>query len=145
MPAPLLIDRLRLERSYGVRDVGDLVDQDADTTSAIQEGSDVAWGILLRGFSAEDLIALCANDSAVQGSIASIVIDILARRRKEFRLPDGRTIYSADRKLAEAYLCEVTDGHRRTVAEKVANVPPTSMMNDPTRRPKKSVLSGGGF
>lgn len=146
MVAPLLIDRTRLERSYGALDVAGFADNDpADVVDALQEASDLAWGALRKGYAEDDIVTLCANDRAVQGAIASIAADVLARRRKEFRLPDGRTMYAHDRKLGEAYLESVADGHARSVAEAsaTAGLSPTRLLGNRVRPAKVSVLKGG--
>lgn len=147
MAAPILITRLRLERAYTVLDVAQCADEDADVTDAIQEASDIAWGVLRDGYSEEDIITLCANDTGVSGAIASIAMAKLARRRKEFRLPDGRTMYAADAKAALAHLTSITDGHTRSVAEAaaVASLPATRLLGDRARAPRRTFLTGGGF
>lgn len=148
MAIPLLIDRLRVENAYGALDTAQQANVDPDDIAlALQEASDIAWGILRPGFAAEEIIKLAASDEGVRGAIAAIVADVMARKRPHLRLPDGRTLYAADRRQAELHLTRIADGNPRTVAEELDINPAKAsrLLNDRTRPLKKSVLDGGGF
>lgn len=156
MAAPVLIERERVERRYGARDVAAALravppaDPDDDFDLAAQEASAVAWRILRRGFSAADIIKLCAEDQEVQGALAAIVMDTLAKGHLHLRVKDGphegRTVFWTDRAEAVKALEATADGAARTTGE-VADDPSgaSKLLNFRKRYPKTSVFDGGGF
>ena len=146
MAAPILIDQARVQRRYGATEVSQAIRDPGDLAVAIQEASDTAWRILRRGFSPEEIIKLCAEDEAVLGALAAIVMDTLAKGHNHLRLQDGRTPFWSDRAEAIKTLERTADGSERTVSE-VADDPSAAskLLNDRTRTPRRSPLCGGLF
>lgn len=111
---------------------------------AITVASEQAYGLLMAGFSTvANVQALAANDVAVRHAIAMIVREVLAEGKEQFRLPDGKTVFSDDARRARDVLRGKSTGAPRTSAEEVSPGPGQSTLLRPraSSGPKPSVFT----
>lgn len=109
---------------------------------AITEASEEAYGILLAGFTTNEKVqALVANDSSVKGAICQLTRYALTRWKKEFRLPDGKSVYQSEAREARDLLRGKASGAPRTSAETATNGPgPSSLLRPRTATPPRSLM-----
>ncbi len=99
---------------------------------AITGASDEAYGILLGGFGSNERVQrLAAEDAEVLDALALLVRYRLTRFKREFRTPDGRSVFAADVREARDALRMKGDGAKRTSAEKAVNGPGESELLRP--------------
>ncbi len=111
-------------------------------TYGIAVASEEAYGILLAGFeSVERVQALAAEDVAVRHAIAMIWRETLASGKDDFRLPDGKTIFSADARVARDLLRAKAQGARRSSAEEVAAVGQSGLLRPRASSVQRSYLT----
>lgn len=131
-----LIDRLdggaeELRRLAG--DDGTGAYDSTSVTNAIDAASGEGYGILLAGFSSNDTVAaLVANDPTVLNAICLLVRYHLTLWKREFRLPDGASMFQRDAREARDLLREKSRGGQRSSAEEVTpNGPGRSALLQP--------------
>lgn len=108
----------------------------------IDVASEEAYGILLAGFeSVERVQALAAADVSVRHSIAMIWREVLAAGKDDFRLPDGKSIFSADARVARDQLRAKAQGARRSSAEEVATVGQSGLLRPRAASVQRSYLT----
>lgn len=97
--------------------------REARVDYAITVASEEAYGILLSGFDSNARVkALVAADVAARHAIVMIWREVITQGKDEFRLPDGRTVFSADARIGRDALREKARGAKRTSAEEVTGV-----------------------
>lgn len=89
-------------------------------TYGIAVASEEMYGILKAGFGSNERVQLlAANDPSVRHAGAMIFREVLADGKDDFRLPDGKTIFSASARVGRDTLREKSRGAKRTSAEEV--------------------------
>lgn len=143
-----LIDRLDGGAEELRRLAGDNGSGSYDTTSvtkAIASASEEAYGLLLGGFTTNaNVQALVENDAAALDAVCLIARHHLVRWKRDFRLPDGGTIFSKDAREARDFLREKSRGAQRSSAEEVTpNGPGRSSLLRPrsSSGPAPSILT----
>ncbi len=109
----------------------------------IEAASEQGYGILLAGFTTNERVqALAASDTAVRHALAMIFRDVLAQGKKEFRLGDGKTMFSEDARQARDLLRGKSSGAPRSSAETTTDVGQSSLLRPRSSRGNtRSVLT----
>lgn len=100
----------------------------------ITVASEEVYSILLSGFDTNVRVQeLAANDVSVRHAAAMIFREKLVEGKDEFRLPDGKTVFSNDARVARDLLREKARGARRTSAEAVSTVGQSGLLRPRAR------------
>lgn len=115
----------------------------AKVTDAIASASAEAYGILLSGFDSNDRVeALAGADPEVLAAIARLVRYHLTIFKDGFRLPDGKSVFSADAREARDALREKARGAKRSSAEATATVGQSGLLRPRgITGPQKSIFT----
>src|SRR5574341_2274511 len=116
-----------LEANIGAGEVTRLSDDDGDgirdsTTlnQVMAEAEGLAASYLLRGFSAQQILLLAANDPYLTSSSAWIACELLSERRGEFIAPDGKGRYWVQYERAIGYCDRLAKAQIKSKGEAVA-------------------------
>ena len=121
-----LMTQRMLELRFGSKLVRDLTDRDRDgkvdpevIEEVIKEASDRVLGILLGGFSLDQVKNLTTSDYALRGMVCDVAIGIASRARPGILSTDGKTPLLSIGKMAERDLMDIASGKRRIAAEEL--------------------------
>ena len=156
-----LVERADVVAVCGPRAVDQWCDDDGDGVAeaevvddALDAASDRA-GLLLEGWSVENVVELVARDRAVKRAIAEVAAGLMGRRRPEFASDQGRFLSDAYLTRGEETLKKVAKGAERSAAQTTVGPPAASTSGaswvvtdgrEPFARPSKAFPTGrGGF
>lgn len=112
-------------------------------TEGIAVASAETYGILLAGFDTNERVqALAANDPEVLNALARLVRYHLTVFKDDFRLPDGKSVFSSDAREARDALREKARGAKRSSAEATAAVGQSALLRPRgSSGPRRSILT----
>lgn len=102
----------------------------------LQVASDEGAGALRSSFTATEIAALVAADTAVKDAFASIGAGICGARRPQMRDERGRTMWFDERARANSFLKEMAKADNRSIAEGQGDVPVNPLTQNETNYPR---------